>query len=160
MATTFTSRAATCRLGAKVTKESADGSTQINDFFLSFAPTVPSDTTIWFHNIYTIASAGSQTLDLSGALTDLLGQSCVFTKLYGMLIVNTATVAGTLIHVGNSNFAAFLGSATDLIKVGPNGGLFLFRDDGYTVTNSTADILTIAVPGGAGVDVKVGLIGK
>ena len=160
MATTFTSRAATCRLGAKVTKESADGSTQINDFFLSFAPTVPSDTTIWFHNIYSIASAGSETLDLSGALTDLLGQSCVFTKLYGMLIVNTATVAGTLIHVGNSNFAAFLGSATDLIKVGPNGGLFLFRDDGYTVTNSTADILTIAVPGGAGVDVKVGLIGK
>ena len=160
MTTTLASKIATCRLGAKVTKESSDGSIQLNDFFLNFAPTVPSDTTIWFHNIYTIAGSGSQTLDLSGSLTDLLGQSATFAKVYGMLIINTATTAGTLIHVGNSNFATFLGSSTDLIKVGPSGCLMLFRNDGYTVTNSSGDILTIAVPGGSAVDVKVGLIGK
>lgn len=160
MSLAFSGLKATASLGGKVTKTSTDGSVQVNNFTLAFAGSVPEDVTIWFHNQYTIAGSGSQVLDLSGTLEDAMGDSAVFTKVYGFIVKNLSTTANNVVEVGASNFAAWLGSATDYVVVGPNGCLFLFTTDGYTVTNSTADVFTIANPGGSSINVQVGIIGK
>jgi len=161
MSLTLDNKQASLTFGAKSTKSSTDGSVQVENFFLSFAPTVPSDTALFFHNKYAISGSGNQSIDLSGALTDLLGQSSVFTVVYGFCVINLNATPGDTIEVGNSNFAAWLGSATDKVVVGPTGCLFLFSGvGGYIVTASSADIFKIANPGSNSINVSVGILGK
>ena len=60
-----------------------------------------------------------------------------------------------------SNFAAWLGTATDKVKIGAKGCLLLSSPvDGYVVTNSTADVLKIANPGATAIDCSVMIVGK
>lgn len=148
------------KVAGKITKTHADGSQQFDDFSFPILLT-PSDADLLFHNQYSIAGSGSQNIDLSGALTDAVGQSCVFSKVYAVMIYVTTATPGTIVNIGNSNFLTWLGATGDLVKLGPTGLLILANTiDGYAVTASTGDILTIANPGGSGVTVKVAILGK
>jgi len=150
-------------ISGKVTKSPTDGSTQIDDYTESLARNteIPSDANLLYHTKMTVTNGGSQNIDLSGTLEDALGQSCVFSKVYAFLIVNLNTSTGNVVRVGNSNWATWLGSATDYVVVGPKGHLCLSSPvDGYAVTASTADILTIANPGGTSINIRVVIVGK
>ncbi len=160
MSSTLTSPQFAATMAALVTKTCSDG-TVLTDGNKLTNSEVPSDATIWFHEKYTVTAGSDQQLDLSGTLTDQLGQSAVFTKVYGFLIRNLATSGSNNLQIGGSNFAAWLGASNDLVVIGPLGMLFVTSPvNGYTVTNSTADILKIANPGGANIDCVVGIIGK
>lgn len=145
---------------ATLTKTASDGTVLVDSGKLQ-SNDVPSDGTIWFHNQYTIASGGNQSLDLSGALVDQFGDSAVFTKVYGFYVKNLSESGNNVLNVGNSNFAAWLGSATDYIVVQPKGILFLTGPvTGFTVTNSSADIFKIANPGASSIICNIGILGK
>ena len=90
-------------------------------------------------------AATSETLDLYGGLsTDISGTTINFVEVRGICIINTATVAGSILTVGNGTNPAFAGlfqAATQRIIV-PAGGIFLwtapYDAGGLTVTNTTA----------------------
>lgn len=51
-------------------------------------------------NGYSIASGGSQSLDLSGSLEDCFGDSMVFSKVYGILVINKTATTGKVVRLG------------------------------------------------------------
>lgn len=100
----------------------------------------------------TLSTSGTTSLDLSGSLTDDLGQTTVFAKVKGIAIYNRETTAGlALVIGGNANpLSTIFSDASDEVKVGP-GGMFLLTSpvDGYAVTAGTGDILDITNPSGS-----------
>lgn len=122
----------------------------------------PSDASILFHNTYTITSATDLDLDLSGSLTTGLGTTVNFTKIYMIAIVNLSTSSGqNVILGGGGNFHSWAGAQSHEVKIGPKG-LFILNSpvDGYTVTNSSADILRLRNTGLTSVQTRIALIGK
>lgn len=93
-----------------------------------------------------IAASTTEDLDLSGSLPDGLGGSAAFTKVKGIYIRAAAANGGNLI-VGGDASAAFVGPFADSSDkiVLPAGGVFMVADlaTGWTVTNSTADVLQV-----------------
>ena len=160
MATALTQPNMSCVFQALLTKTVADGGVITDNTKLS-SGNQPSDATIFYHDRLTVTNGSNQSLDLYGTLTDQLGNTITFAKVYGFLVVNRSTTSGDVLHVGNSNFAAYLGSATDYVIVGP-GGFFMLNNPlfGYTVTTSTADIFKIANPGANNISIDIGIIGK
>lgn len=117
-----------------------------------------------FHDQRTLAASASEELDLSGGLTNGLGQSVTFTKLKLLLIKAAAGNTNDVLVGGASlnGFIAPFGDATDVIKVKPGGTLLLVAPDanGYAVTAGTADLLKIANSGaGSGVTYDIVAIG-
>lgn len=139
-----------------------DGSVQVDDYSaIGKSVNVPSDANLLYHQKVTVTAGSNATVDLSGSLTNALGEACVFAKVYAIMIINLNTVSGDYVDVGNSNFATWLGSATDTVKVGPKGVLLVTSPvDGHTVTASTGDILKIAAPGSNNVNVHIVVLGK
>ncbi len=87
----------------------------------------------------------SITLDLTASLTDAFNNTITFTKIKELLIANTSIVSGeTLTLTGNFGDTAFAAGGTFSHIVPPNG-IFLVSNpiDGYTVTDPTADKITI-----------------
>lgn len=102
------------------------------------------------------------TLDLYGGLTDGLGTTLNFATICAMVIRNRATTSGHTLTIGNAasnQFAGFLGGATQTIVLRPGGTLVLLApNDGYTVTNGSADLLKLD-PGANTFDVDYIIIG-
>lgn len=120
---------------------------------------------ICYHDEITLATGNSTSLDLSGGVSHAFG-AAAFTKIKAIMICNKETTAGRSITVGaGSNCLAnnaIFADVSDKIRVGP-GGIFLITDPsaaGIPVTNSTADILTIANACGADVTYDVVVIGE
>jgi len=90
-------------------------------------------------------TATSENLDLAGGLTDAFGSTLTFTTVKLLMIKNTSTTSGENLTL-SGNFLEldpFSGTSPTL-DIDPGGVLFLSSPiDGYTVTGSTADILTI-----------------
>lgn len=148
------------RLAATLTSSNPDGTSYSATPQFNISD-LPSDASIVFHNKYTIAGGANQSLDLYGTLVDGFGNTVNFAKIYAIAVSNRNTNTGNNIEVGNSNFSAWLGTATDKVKVGPKGSLVLSSPvDGYTVTNTTGDTFKINNPGASAIDVVVFLLGK
>lgn len=122
----------------------------------------PSDASIVFHNTYTITANTDLDLDLSGVLTTGLGATINFTKIYMIAIANLNTATGqNVILGGGGNFHAWSGAQSHEVKIGPKGLLLLNSPvDGYTVTNTSADILRLRNTGLSSVQTRIALIGK
>jgi hypothetical protein len=110
----------------------------------------------------TLADGANESIDLSGALLDALGNSVAFTKLKAVIIVSNAanTTALTLGNVANG-IVGFFGAATHSITVGP-GGMFLIASPdatAYAVVAGTADLLKIANAAGAAATYDIFVIG-
>lgn len=92
-----------------------------------------------------LAGAASESLDLSGVLTNAFGVTCQFSKVKAILIHNISDDAAAILEVGGAAAAQvplFFKHTSDIILVN-QGAYFLACDPvtGYTVTGTTADIL-------------------
>ena len=88
--------------------------------------------------------ATTETLDLAGTLVDALGVTLTFATVKLLYFFAAAANAGNL-SVGGGNWSAWTGAAGDLVFVQP-GGVFLLTapGTGFTVTATSADVLTVA----------------
>lgn len=122
-----------------------------------------------------ISGSSTQSYDLSGSLTNPLGAAVVMTNVKGLYVEHaTSTATGKCIVRGNfmganslvqpiKVVATFDGS-TDGINLYPMGCLYLTTGSttaaGYTVTNSSADTITIANADAAAVTVRILVFGE
>ena len=116
---------------------------------------------IW-HDTRSLA-ATSESLDLSGSLTNAWGTSILFTCIKGILIHNKSIVAGENLAVGGGSnpFINWVANASDIVNIGPDGILLLWNPSaaGYAVTAGTGDILKID-SGAATLSYDIVLIGE
>ena len=99
----------------------------------------------FFEDTRSIAGGSFETLDLTSTLEDAFGNTLLFTKIKFILIENQATTTAFNLTLSGNIMAAFLGDGTDSVVVGPGGMFYLSSPrDGYTVTNTTQDQLTIS----------------
>jgi len=100
------------------------------------------------------ATAAAATIDLSGALTDKLGNTVSAVEVVGILIQNLGTAAAHILWLGagsNPAFAGLFKATGDAIVIpagSATGGIpFLWKahydGGGLTITGATADILTL-----------------
>lgn len=101
-----------------------------------------------------IAAAGNSSIDLSGSLEDIFGDAAVFTKVKALLIWNASsdqTSSPTTAQVtvtGNFLTTVFGASSSWVLEAGDQMTGSWTRT-GKTVTNSTADTITVTNNDGA-----------
>lgn len=100
-----------------------------------------------FSDRRTVAAATVDSLDLSGSLVNVYGESVAFTKIKGLMLVASSENVPDLI-VGGAASNAWVGpfgDATHTLRLTPGGILLLTAPDadGYAVTAGTADILAL-----------------
>ena len=125
--------------------------------------TVASSMDLLYSATRTLAASASEDLDLSGALVDTLGNTCVFADVRMICVVaSSANTNNVLVGGAASNqFINWVGNSSDIVVVKPGGMLFLYTptDPGYAVTAGSGDLLKIANSGaGTGVtfDIYIG----
>lgn len=116
---------------------------------------------VW-HDRRTLNNA-AEDLDVSGGLTDVYGNAITMVKVKGLVVHNRNTTAGEYIDMGgDGNGLLIFLSATDIIRIHPNGLVFLWNPSlaGYAVTAATGDILQMDTTGsGASVSYDIKIIG-
>lgn len=98
---------------------------------------------IW-HDQRTLVN--TEDLDLSGALTDIYGQSVVFARIKALLLESLSSNGSNItLSRGSSNGVPLFTAASDGIIIRPGGALLWVAPDatGIAVTASTGDILTV-----------------
>ena len=107
----------------------------------------------------TISASSADDLDLYGGLTNAFGDVINFANVKGIFVFAAAANTNDVV-IGNDGTAPInFGVTTNVINVKP-GGMFCLYDpalNGYTVTNTTADVLQIA-NGGSGTSVTYDII--
>jgi len=100
-------------------------------------------------------SSGSDSIDLSGALTDSYGSSAVFARVKALYIKNNGTAVMTF-GAGSNPWATLLNS-TGTIKIPPGGFLIVATPDatGWTVTAGTGDLLNVTGTGSESYEIAV-----
>lgn len=99
-----------------------------------------------FYDQRTLANGASEELDLSGTLLDALGQTVNLTKVKAMYFGADPTNTDTIVIGGaaGSQFVAWVGTATDKVKIMPSGFLFVAAPvGGYAVGAGTTDKLKV-----------------
>ena len=109
-------------------------------------------------------STPNDSVDLSGTLVDPAGDPVTFGKVCFIGVKNLSVTAGEIITVGahpTANISAFVGTNPG-VKIGPKGGILIFDPSlaAYTVTNSSSDILRLAVAAGTNVAADVLVLGR
>ena len=117
-----------------------------------------------FTDTRTLAASANESLDLSGGLTDVFGNSILFTKIKGLIIVADAANTNDVIVGGaaSNGFISWVGGATHTATVKPGGMMAFVAPDanGYAVMAGTADLLKIANSGaGTGVNYTIVVVG-
>lgn len=98
-----------------------------------------------------VASGTPVTVDLAGSLTAADGTTITFVEIVGLYIKNKSTTTAQNITVGGGSnpWITHLGASGDAVVVGPSGMLLLTSPiDGYAVTATTGDILTLTSSSG------------
>jgi hypothetical protein len=115
---------------------------------------------IW-HDTRALAATTNDDLDLTALTQSIYGSTVTktFAKVRGLLIINLSTTAGDDLEIGGSGGNEWnvpFGATGDKIEVRANGTLLLAApEDGYAVTNSSADILRIRNPGANTINYKI-----
>ncbi|MDC8446458.1 MAG: hypothetical protein LV471_11100 [Nitrosomonas sp.] len=101
-----------------------------------------------FTDTRTIAASGSENLDLSGVLADVFGSTINFTRIKALIIKADQSNTNDVLVGGHASaaVASLFGDATDKARVKPGGAVAFIAPNatGYTVTATTADMLTVA----------------
>lgn len=117
-----------------------------------------------WHDTRSLGSGASETLDLSGTLTNGLGQTVDFTKIKGWWIQNSSSNVGDILVVGAAAADKWEGWTTvtgSTFRIGP-GGAFLMWDPSaaaMAVAAGSTDKLKIANSGTNTVSYKIRIIG-
>ncbi len=106
---------------------------------------------IW-HDQRVLGTGASENLDLAGGLTDVYGNVLTFVKIK-FIYVSAAAANGDYIQLGGGSnpFINWVANASDIVNVAPGGMFALTAPDanGYGVTATTGDILTVMNADGA-----------
>lgn len=121
-----------------------------------------------FIDLVSVANGSPQSYDLSGtSINDPLGTVVAFTNVKGLYIEHTTTTAtGNLTVSGNflANTGSMMGGTSPTIVLKPGGSFFITTGTnvaaGYTVTNSTGDVLTLTNADAAAVSIRVLVVGE
>lgn len=109
-----------------------------------------------------LAASASDNLDLSGVLTDPLGNVISAVEIVAILI-RAASANTTILTVGNGTnpFIGPFGAGTHTIAVAPGGVALLVNPKaGWAVTAATADILKITNAAGATASYDIVVLGR
>lgn len=116
----------------------------------------------------TLSTSATSDIDLSGSLTDMVGNAQVFTGIKALVIVNRCTTTGVQLQVGagSNPWISWLIATGDGIKINPSTssapGFFVLcsPQDSYAVTAGTADILRLTnLSGSVTLDYDIYIIG-
>lgn len=118
-----------------------------------------------FSDQRTLAASATENLDLAGVLLDAFGNAITFNKVKAIIIAAAAGNTNDVVVGGHATaaFSAPFGDVTDKVNVKPGGLLVLMAPDanGYAVTATTADMLTVTNSAGTtGVTYDVIIIGE
>lgn len=140
--------------------EALDLSNAVDQGTLSLLKTLADGTgndqaDVCWHDSRSVSSAANDDLDLTALTQTIYGSTVTITmaKVKAIVIINTNTTAGDELVIDTSVSNAFKGwsnaSATSKAEIGP-GGLWVVSAPlaGWTVTNSSTDILRVSNPGG------------
>jgi hypothetical protein len=91
------------------------------------------------------AAGATDSLDLYGGLTDAYGTTLNFTKIRGVLVRNQATTTAFVLKLAGSFMTGpVLNGTTPELEVNPSGIWYQTNPiDGWTVTNTTQDVLSV-----------------
>ena len=114
---------------------------------------------VW-HDQGTIASGGSAAIDVAGSLTDAFGNSAVFTKIKGIMLLNKGVASGSsFTETSGENIITSTSTLTSASHAAPlePGGVMLFTSPkvGGTVTASSADTITLSRAGSSTVTYQI-----
>jgi len=129
---------------------------------LSFG-TVANQANQMFADSRTLAGSASESLDLSGSLTNAFGETIALTRIVALYIENTSTTDSIEVGGAASNaVASIFGATADTIKIRPGGFLLLGGADvtGYAVVAATADLLKVANLGAGSTTYKIIIFGS
>ncbi len=93
-----------------------------------------------------VAALSQTDLDLQGSLTGPFGDTISFPIVMGLIVKNLSRTSGqnVLVGGGTNPWLTHLGAGGDIVKIGPQGMLFLWSPlDGYATTAGTGDILRL-----------------
>ncbi len=106
---------------------------------------------VW-SDLQSVANGAPDTWDLAGTLTsELSGATVTFVEVVGIWIRNKSTTTGEILEIGagSNPLLNFIKATGDAIKIGPGGVLLITSPvDGFAVTASTGDVLTITSASG------------
>lgn len=109
-----------------------------------------------FTDTRTLTASTAENLDLAGVLLDAFGATLTFTKIKAIVITAAAANTNDVVVGGHATaaFAPMFGATTNTVVVKPGGTFIIVAPDanGYAVTATTADMLTVT-NGGAGTSV-------
>jgi hypothetical protein len=97
-------------------------------------------------------TTATESLDLSGTLTDAFGDTLTMVRVKAILI--KAAAANTLdvfVGGGSNPLIGWVADPTDIVEIKPGGAFMVWAPDAtaYPVTASTGDILKVAASDGA-----------
>ncbi|KKM72902.1 hypothetical protein LCGC14_1415890 [marine sediment metagenome] len=107
------------------------------------------------------ATATADPIDL-GALTSADGRTIVFAEITQIYIRNKSIVSGEklIVGAGSNPLLNWVSATGDAVEVGPSGRFLIESPiDGYAVTDSTGDVLTVD-PGAATIAYRIVVTGR
>jgi hypothetical protein len=109
---------------------------------------------IWSKKAQSLAASTSETWDLSGALTDALGNVMIMTKLKAVMVVAALANVNDVVLGNDAAHVVIFGANTHSVAIKPGQAFLLtnFTAAGWVVTATTADLIKIT-NGGAGTPV-------
>lgn len=111
-----------------------------------------------------LGAGAAELLDLYGSLTNEQGETINFARVQAIYVVNNGTNNGDTVRLGGASNTAAVGvvsTGTFDIRGGTSGGgLLLFAsDNGYTITNTSADKLQVSNPGTNAITYDIHIVG-
>ncbi len=101
-----------------------------------------------FTDTRTLSASATESLDLSGVLTNAFGETILFTSIKGIVIAPAAANTNDVIVGGAASnaFINWVSDATDKVVVKPGGVFALYAPSaaGYAITAGTGDLLKVA----------------
>lgn len=115
---------------------------------------------IAFYDIRTLVASTSESLDLSGALTDAFGQTILAVKVKAIEIENPEASLSTLTvgAAASNTFNGPFSGATFTIDLKPGDKAVFVSRTGWTVTPATGDLLKVANGAGGTVNYAIKII--
>ena len=119
---------------------------------------------LWYDE-RTVATAANDDLDLTALTRSVFGSvlTVTFAKVKSLLIVNTATTAGEDLTIGaaaSNAWAGPLGGSSHTLRVPADSPVLMVnRKTGWSVVDSSSDILRIANSGTADITYRIAIVG-